>query len=400
MSPSSAKQPPWGLAWLLAVGQIVVWGTLYYSFPIIVGPMELATGWSRPFLNGGLSLGLLVWGLCALPVGAWIRRRGGRSLMTSASLLGGIALMSMGVVAHPVFYLANWVLLGVSMSGLLYEPSFAVVTAAFGAEYRRGITLITLVAGFASTVFMPLTQLLVEWVGWRETHLVFGALLMVVGVPLHWFGLQNETRTVSTTTPTPTFTDWVRELTRDIRDRRFVGLAIWFTAHAAIFSGMTFLLVPMLQSASVEPGIFLIAIALIGPMQVLGRIVLATRGSNYTAHKVGWLALSSLAIAITTLLLAPLTLTFLVVFAAFYGLGNGVMTILRGTVIAEIFGRERYAELNGALSAPAVFSTALAPLTLSALWTISGNPSTVLLTVLSLLAVSALGLFLAAWQKG
>lgn len=320
--------------------------------------------------------------------------------MAAASLVGGIALMSMGVVVHPFFYIVNWIILGISMSGLLYEPSFAVVTAAFGAEYRRGITLITLIAGFASTVFMPLTQCLVEWIGWRETLFVFGALLVVVGFPLHWFGLQNEAKPVSTTPPAPTFADWIRELFRDIRDRRFVGLAIWFTAHAAIFSGMTFLLVPMLQSASVEPGIFLIAIALIGPMQVLGRIVLATRGSNYTAHKVGWLALSSLAIAITTLLLAPPTLIFLVLFAAFYGLGNGVMTILRGTVIAEIFGRERYAELNGALSAPAVFSTALAPLTLSALWTFSGSPSTVLLAVLSLIGVSALGLFLAWRRKG
>src|SRR5688572_31261430 len=89
---------PWPLAWHLAAGQLVAWGILYYAFTVVVGPMQTGTGWSRTFLNSGLSLGLLAWGVCALPVGAWIQRRGGRGLMTGASALGGAALVLMGAV--------------------------------------------------------------------------------------------------------------------------------------------------------------------------------------------------------------------------------------------------------------------------------------------------------------
>src|SRR5262249_60775888 len=88
--------------------------------------------------------------------------------VTLAAWAGGLLLVVWAHVEIPwVFYLL-WVLLGVSMAGVLYEPAFAVITAAFGPDYRRGITALTLVGGFASTVFMPVTQLLITAVGRRE----------------------------------------------------------------------------------------------------------------------------------------------------------------------------------------------------------------------------------------
>lgn len=138
------------MAWRIACGQIVAWGTLFYAFSILVDPMQRGTGWSRSFLNGGLALGLLVWGLSAIPVGAWIQRRGGRELMTLGSLVGGSGLVLMGTVVMPTAYICEWIVLGVGMSALLYDPAFAIVTAAFGSHYRRGIVLITLVAGLCA----------------------------------------------------------------------------------------------------------------------------------------------------------------------------------------------------------------------------------------------------------
>ena len=134
---------PWGLAWRLAVGQIVAWGILYYAFTVVVGPMGAGTGWSRPFLNLGLTIGLLAWGAGAYPVGRWIQRHGARDLMAFANVLGGFALALMGLTGSPRLYLVAWALLGIAMAGALYEPAFAAVTAAFGASYRRGIVLIT-----------------------------------------------------------------------------------------------------------------------------------------------------------------------------------------------------------------------------------------------------------------
>src|SRR5262249_29489045 len=152
------------------------WGTLFYAFSLFVVPMHESLGWSRSLLNGALSLGLLSTGIVALPVGAWIDRHDGRSVMTLGSLPVGLLLLAWAHAATTwVFYLL-WLLLGVSMAGVFSEPAFAVIMAAFGPDYRRGITALTLVGGFASTVFMPVTQLLITAVGWRHALLVLGGL--------------------------------------------------------------------------------------------------------------------------------------------------------------------------------------------------------------------------------
>ena len=117
--------------------------------------------------NGALSLGLLSTGVVAFPVGTWIDRHGGRGVMTLCSLAGGLLLLAWAQVETPWVFYCIWVCIGASMAGVLYEPAFAVITAVFGPEARRGITALTLVGGFASTVFMPLTQLLIGALGWR-----------------------------------------------------------------------------------------------------------------------------------------------------------------------------------------------------------------------------------------
>jgi MFS family permease len=77
---------PWVMVWSMAVAQVISWGTLFYAFSLFVVPMQESLGWSRPLLNGALSLGLLSMGVAAFPVGAWIDRHGGRGVMTLGSL--------------------------------------------------------------------------------------------------------------------------------------------------------------------------------------------------------------------------------------------------------------------------------------------------------------------------
>jgi MFS family permease len=389
---------PWALAWRLSLGQIVAWGILYYAFTVVVGPMQAATGWSRTFLNTGLSLGLLAWGIFALPVGVWIQRRGGRGLMAGASGLGGAALIVMGAFPHPAVYIVAWLMLGGAMAGILYDSAFAVVTHAFGSHYRRGITLITLVGGLASTVFIPVAQLAVDHLGWQPALIALGAFQIALGVPLHVFGVPKFTRELdakSKPSSLARWRAWRTEFRRDVSDPRFVGLALWFTAHAAAFTGLIFQLVPILQALQVDNATILQAIAIIGPMQVLGRFVL-TRRDHFSTLRVGRWAMTALVLAMLILLLLPPRLIWLALFAALYGAGNGVTTILRGTAIAELFGRERYAELNGALSAPAVLTKAAAPLALAALWSATGEPRVVFGGVLAFVVIGAGGLWLAS----
>jgi MFS family permease len=398
---SAFRRREWVMVWTLAVAQVISWGSLYYAFSLFVVPMQEALGWSRPLLNGALSLGLLSTGAVAFPVGAWIDRHGGRTVMTLSSLLGGLLLLAWAQVESPWAFYVIWVLIGVSMAGVLYEPAFAVITATFGPDARRAITALTLVGGFASTVFMPLTQLLIATLGWRQALLVLGGLNLAVCLPLHMLFVPASTASnppplTPVAEETTSTTDEIRTI---VRGRVFWGLAIWFTAANAAASGFVFQFVPLLTAWGVGMTAMLTSVALIGPKQVAGRIVLMLFSTRLETREIGTAVAILLPAAILSLLLLAHTPVWLGLSAALYGAGNGIMTIARGTAVTDLIGRTHYGAINGALTMPTMAARSLAPVATAAIWTATGNASLMLWTLLGSALVGAVGFLLALSGK-
>jgi MFS family permease len=384
----------WVMVWTLAVAQVISWGSLYYSFSLFVVPMQESLGWSRPLLNGALSLGLLATGAAAFPVGAWIDRRGGRAVMTLGSLLGGLLLLAWAQVETLWAFYLIWAVIGASLAGVLYEPAFAVLTATFGPDARRAITAMTLVGGFASTVFMPLTQLLIGAVGWRQALLILGGLNLAVCLPLHALFVPARssppppnTRPDHHEAAAPT----APELRTILRGRVFWGLAVWFTAANLTASGFVFQFVPLLTDWGVDMAVTLTGVALIGPMQVAGRIVLMCFSAHLETREIGTAVAVLLPAAVLALLALPHAPVWLGLAAALYGAGNGVMTIARGTAVADLIGRTHYGAVNGALTLPTMVAKALAPVVTAVIWSATGDPSVMLWALLGSAIVGAVG---------
>lgn len=157
--------------WALAAAQFVSWGAIYYGFSLFVVPMESSMGWNRTATNAALSVGLLVSGLAAWPVGIWIDHGHGRQVMACGSVLA-TAMLVLWSQAHSLITLfIVWIGLGVAMAATLYDPAFVIVTRNYPDNFRKRITLITLVGGFSSTVFIPLTHSLVGSLGWCDALL-------------------------------------------------------------------------------------------------------------------------------------------------------------------------------------------------------------------------------------
>ena len=401
LQPGAAVRPrrhhPWVMVWTMATAQVISWGTLYYAFSLFVVPMQESLGWSRPLLNGALSLGLLSTAVAAFPVGAWIDRHGGRNIMTLASLAGGLLLLAWAQVETPWAFYVIWMLIGVSMAGVLYEPAFAVITAVFGPEARRGITALTLVGGFASTVFMPLTQLLIAALGWRQALWVLGGLNLLVCLPLHVLFVPRVTtsRPLQAQVADPKTAVTSPEIRTILRGRVFWGLALWFTAASATASALIFQYVPLLTTWGVEMAVILTSVALIGPMQVAGRIVLMLCGPRLDTREVGTAVMVLFPAAILTLLFLPHTLLGLGLCATLYGAGNGIMTIVRGTAVSDLIGRTHYGTINGALTLPSTGARALAPVAAAALWSATGDPALMLWAMLGTTLVGTVGFVLA-----
>jgi MFS family permease len=188
-APRDFIDGPWRAVPVLGITQILSWGTIFYTPVLIVPLIAVERGWSMSFAMGGFSVGLLAAGLVAPYVGRSIDRFGGHVVMTIGSLIGALGLVLIAHTSSRAGYIGVWIVLGVAMAANLYDSAFATLGRIFGSGARSPITALTLAGGFASTVSWPTTHFLLDAVGWRETYLVYAALLACLSAPLHALAL-------------------------------------------------------------------------------------------------------------------------------------------------------------------------------------------------------------------
>ncbi len=382
-SPSSVRLRG---AWLivgLGVTQIVSWGSVYYLAALLMEPLRLALSTSQPVIVGAFSLSMLVSGLAAPWVGRRIDRHGGRIVMSVGSVAAVLLLALLSRVGSVWALYAIYVGFGLAMSATLYPPAFAVVTQAFGAGYRRAITVVTLFGGFASTVFWPLTTWLVELLGWRDAVLALAGINLLLCVPIHLL-LPPAPRRASVPSSAHPSALGAREARRS---PGFYALSMSFIGHAVVIAAISVHLLSMLTARGLSAAEAATLAALVGPMQVAGRVVELAISRRASAVAVGrlvtWLLPLSMILLWAAADLREIGL-LLVLFAALYGVGNGTMTIVRGAVPAELYGRAHYGEISGALNGPSLVAGAAAPLLASMLLTALGDYQRVLLVLAAL----------------
>ena len=375
----------WPLVGALGVTQIVSWGSLYYAFPLLLSPIEHELGWHRASVVGAFSVSLLVAGVAALPAGILIDRHGGRALMAWGSLAAAVLLALLSHTGSLAMFYLLWAGLGLCMAATLYEPAFAVIYRSFGADARKAVTALTLVAGFASTVFWPFSEWLVSALGWRGALTALAALNLFVCWPLHRFALPEVARGGQPAPPVRSET--TRRGAVPWGAAGFWLLAAVFAGNMLAFAVLSVHLIPLLTERGLSTAQAAGLAALIGPMQVAGRVVEYTLGARFGAAAAGLAALALLPVALLLLIRADAGLVMLGIALGLYGASNGVMTIVRAVVPAELFGRERYATLNGALSVPVILSRAAGPVAASLLWAATGGYTA---TLWGLVLVSAL----------
>lgn len=403
MTASAAPEParpaalsPRQIVWTLGITEIISWGTLYFTFTVFIGPMHETLGFSKPFLAGGFSLGLLVWAMCSFAVGRLLDRVPARKVMGIGSVLAAIGLLLWAWSPSPTMFLLMWIPLGLAMSSTLYEPAFVVLRQAFGDSYQKPIVHVTLLAGFASTIFIPIGQWLVLHLGWRGTLVIFAALNLFICAPLH-ARLRYTVHPSYAGTAVPGAGSPPSITRSTLRQPVFWAVVLAFTATAVIASLLGAHLIPMLTEKGMPVAQQLIVAALIGPAQVAGRLAMARLPISHPVR------LSMPVYIVMSLGLLCLTLGYgywLMFAAVCYGCANGVNTMLRAMAMPELISRHHYATLNGLMMTPVLLMQAAAPWFGALLWRAAGG-YWLMLWVMVALAVGALAAFaFALHQRG
>jgi MFS family permease len=360
----SAARPDrgWIVVSVLCVTETVSWGVLYYGFPVLLRPMEIDLGLSRVQITGAFSVGMGIAALAALPVGRWIDRHGARGLMTAGSCLGTVLLLAWARVQTLGGLYAVWVLMGLALAATLYEPAFAAVVGWFRTRHRdRALLTVTLVAGFASTIFMPLEAWLIVRLGWRSTLLVLAAILAVVTIPLHALLLRRPPPApAEPTLPGESATGRSHTLGEATTSSIFWILGLAFLIGNFTTNSVTVHLIPYLSDRGYTPTLAAVMIGWMGAMQVPARLIFTPIAARFghrvvtgTVFFVQALALAQLALVARLPTLAPMVIML--------GAANGMATLARATTIAEIFGPRHYGAISGAMALGANGARAVAP---------------------------------------
>ena len=349
----------WRLVPALGVTQIISWGTLYYSIAVLGANMRAELGLSAATLFGAYSLSLLLSALAAPFVGRAIDRYGGRTVMSIGSVNAALALLWIARVdSTPALYGA-WVLAGIAMALTMYDAAFATLSQHTGTSYRKALTALTLMGGLASTVFWPISLKGLEWFGWRDTMTYFALLQLLLCLPLH---LALVPRAVPPHASGKTGVAHEEgSLPRESRRAAFIALGVAFALNGFIVSVLTVHLINVLRGKGLALETAVWVASFFGPMQVAGRILEFSVGRRFSSRTIGAIALSVLVAALAVLLALNGQVALAIVFAVLFGFSNGVVTIVRGTVPAELFGRAGYGATLGSLAAPALFARAVAP---------------------------------------
>ena len=346
----------------LSLAQLITWGSVFYTFALLLEPVERELGLSRAQSSLAFSLALLAEGVCSYPVGRWIDRGHERAVMTGGSLLviAGLLLHSR-IVSAAGFY-AVWLLLGAALAATLYTPVFAVVTRRFPHDFRRAIITLTFLGGLASSVFIPLSAALISGLGWRHALPALAAIHLLVCVPVHFLCLRGAPPAA------PVHAADGHSPSALLRSAPFLLIGVFVVGMMGITAAIPPHLITLLRESRLPEGWVIAIPAAIGVVQVLGRLLLFFFEHRFDLHLANRLIPLLMPLALAALIAGATSPVGGLVFVLLYGLGNGMLTIVKGTAIAQYVDRRHVAALNGALGLPQAVARAIAPLALGLLW--------------------------------
>ncbi|MEX2200867.1 MAG: MFS transporter [Dongiaceae bacterium] len=389
------------IVWPLAIAETVVWAGIYYAFPALLPAWESDLGWSKAALSGAFTLSLLT-GAAATPIaGRLIDHGHGRIVLTGGALLGAAMLLLLSQATQLWHFYAVWVGLGIAMACSLYQACFAFLTHALAEKARRAIVLVSLVAGFAGTVSFPTAHSMVALADWRLAVVVFAIAILVIAVPLFWLGTRSQGASDLALERQPSAR--ASEAMRVAKTAVFWLMALSFAAIAINHGIITTHILPILADRGVQEDAAVLAAAMIGPMQVAGRLAMMAAERYVSTRSIIVACDLSLALAAGLLFAAGFgALPGLVVgFVVLMGAGVGVTSIIRPVVVAELLGRRNFGLVSGLLAMPTTAGYAAAPTIAALLWAEgqrSGSGYDYVLVAAVLLALLGLAALLAAWR--
>ena len=346
MEKSSANPAiPWSivicgcLIALLAFGPRSAMG--FFQLPLLAD-----TGWDRTTFGLAMAIQNLLWGIGQPVFGALADKYGAWRMLALGGALYAAGLAMMADPSSPLMlHIGGGVLVGVGVGA----GSFGIVLAAFARnvapEHRSVVFGVGTAAGSAGMfVFAPLSQGLIDAVGWSDT-LVYMSLLMLA-IPVLAIPLRGNA--ASGLTSRHEMEQTVAEALREaFRHQSYLLLIAGFFVCGFQVAFITAHFPAYLGDIGIEAAYAVVALALIGFFNIIGSLASGVIGQRYSKPVFLTLLYIGRSIAITAFLLLPQTPASVTVFAIAMGLLWLSTVAPTNALVAVMFGARHLGMLGG-----------------------------------------------------
>jgi MFS family permease len=366
------------------ITQIIASAGSHYLPAVIALPASRGLEISPAILFAGFSVAFGVSALAGPLAGKLVDRLGGRPVLMLSNIIFALGLTVLGFAEGIWSVFFAYAILGLGMATGLFEVAFAAIVRLFGKESRNPITGVTLIAGFASFVGWTVSVYIEQNWGWSAVCWFWAAINLLVGLPLNALlpspvnmnaeaSTAPATATTTTNTPPSTSTtstkqptvspatDSSPQATPAPKPSRYTDflLAFVFAANSFVGMGLMIHMPNLLVGMGLSVAMAFSIGSLVGPSQVLGRLLdflFMRRWHPLISTRLAAL-MHPLAAGLLLIFGAPLAMAFVIL----HGIGNGILIISRGTLPLAIFGTKGYGHRQGWLMMPSKFAQAAAP---------------------------------------
>lgn len=350
---------PAGIVSALGLTQIIGYGTLYYSFSILSPAIAKDLDLSLEWVFGVFSLSLFVGGMFAPIIGRHMDKVGAATVMTAGSAIAAATLALCAWSPSVMVFALAIVMLEISSGMVQYQAAFATLVENEPRTASRSITYLTLIGGFASTIFWPISAALTGYFTWREIYLVFAALNLLVCMPLH-FWIMRAGKAASRLDPNRTPNIVVGALPPEARRRGMILVSFAFAVLGFTLAAILAHMVPMLGTLGLGTMAVVVG-SIFGPAQVASRLINMIFGTTLSPPMLAVISGLLIVIGVIILGLSGNWLPGAVAFAICLGLGSGINSIAQGSLPLYLFGSDGYGAVTGKMAAARLAVGAAAP---------------------------------------
>jgi len=350
----------------IGAAQIISSAAGHYLPAVISVQAAQTMALSTTVLFAGFSWALVVSAMVGPWAGRLVDRLGGRPVLMLSNVFFIFGLLALGASQGIVTILLAYSFMGAGMAMGQFEVAFAALVKLFGKNSRNPITGITLIAGFASFVGWTLSVYVESLVGWRGVCWFWAAIHLVVALPLHALVPKPsdlESDATSSTAPSVKDSSPPKQVRHPSKPQKAwvinALLSYVFAASSFIGMGLMMHMPDLLQQLGVGLAVAFTIGSLVGPSQVLGRLIEYFFMRRW--HPLVSTRLAALCHPVASALLIGFGAPVAAIFVILHGIGNGILIISRGTLPLAIFGTSGYGKRQGWLMLPAKLSQAAAP---------------------------------------